>query len=418
MENEKNEMKKKPGKVLPWLAAVLLAAALAARAAVPVPAGLFMQIWNIGTQLIILFSGLVLFSAAARAVFQRVSPSSNHGKTVFTLADSAIRYLLIIVGLLWALSIVGVDVRALLAGAGVLALIIGFGAESLIADVITGTFMLFEHQYEVGDIIVVGDFRGTVTQIGIRTTQIMDSGGNVKIINNSDIRSLINRSNDLSFAVCDMAVPYDKESLARAEKVLGEVLPKLHREHPDLFSKAPAYLGVQTLDYENRAVVIRVAGETHEENIYKAQRLLNRTLFPAEAGVLRAAAGVGRAGERDIPRRHRAAAEEAPQSSGHAGGRGRGGGHRPVVLGRRRDGQHAPRRADGGAVRLSGRGQRGAAGGGHPRSGGAGAGSHDAAALRGGHRTVLLRRAAALRRFLQRYGAQGRALYLLPGHRL
>lgn len=169
----------------------------------------------------------------------------------------------------------------MLAGAGVLALIIGFGAESLIADVITGTFMLFEHQYEVGDIIVVGDFRGTVTQIGIRTTQIMDSGGNVKIINNSDIRSLINRSNDLSFAVCDMAVPYDKESLARAEKVLGEVLPKLHREHPDLFSKAPAYLGVQTLDYENRAVVIRVAGETHEENIYKAQRLLNRTLFMA-----------------------------------------------------------------------------------------------------------------------------------------
>ena len=165
--------------------------------------------------------------------------------------------------------------------AGVLALIIGFGAESLIADVITGTFMLFEHQYEVGDIIVVGDFRGTVTQIGIRTTQIMDSGGNVKIINNSDIRSLINRSNDLSFAVCDMAVPYDKESLARAEKVLGEVLPKLHREHPDLFSKAPAYLGVQSLDYENRAVVLRVAGETHEENIYKAQRLLNRTLFMA-----------------------------------------------------------------------------------------------------------------------------------------
>ena len=107
----------------------LLAAALAARAAVPVPAGLVTQIWNIGTQLIILFSGLVLFSAAARAVFQRVSPSSNHGKTVFTLADSAIRYLLIIVGLLWALSIVGVDVRALLAGAGVLALIILFQPE-------------------------------------------------------------------------------------------------------------------------------------------------------------------------------------------------------------------------------------------------------------------------------------------------
>lgn len=281
MENRKKRDEKETGKGTAVVGRCAACGRPWQRGGGAVPPGLFMQIWNIGTRLIILFSGLVLFSAAARAVFQRVSPSSNHGKTVFTLADSAIRYLLIIVGLLWALSIVGVDVRALLAGAGVLALIIGFGAESLIADVITGTFMLFEHQYEVGDIIVVGDFRGTVTQIGIRTTQIMDSGGNVKIINNSDIRSLINRSNDLSFAVCDMAVPYDKESLARAEKVLGEVLPKLHREHPDLFSKAPAYLGVQSLDYENRAVVLRVAGETHEENIYKAQRLLNRTLFMA-----------------------------------------------------------------------------------------------------------------------------------------
>lgn len=86
MENEKNGMKKKSGKVLPWVAAVLLLAALVARAAVPAPAGLFTTIWNISTQLIILFSGLVLFSAVARAVFQRVSPSSNHGKTVFTLA--------------------------------------------------------------------------------------------------------------------------------------------------------------------------------------------------------------------------------------------------------------------------------------------------------------------------------------------
>lgn len=126
---------------------------------------------------------------------------------MFTLADSAIRYLLIIVGLLWALSIVGVVCGRCWPAPAVLQLIIGFGAESLIADVITGTFMLFEHQYEVGDIIVVGDFRGTVTQIGIRTTQIMDSGGNVKIINNSDIRSLINRSNDLSFAVCDHGGP-------------------------------------------------------------------------------------------------------------------------------------------------------------------------------------------------------------------
>ena len=278
--NEKNSAGRSP--VLQTvIAAVILAAALAAREMVSLPAGLPARLWKIGISLVVLIAALVLVSGLFRLFFRRMAPKSKRGRTAFTLADSAVRYLLIIIGLMWGLAIVGVDVKALLAGAGVLALIIGFGAESLIADVVTGVFMLFEHQYEVGDIIVVGDFRGTVTQIGIRTTQITDSGGNVKIINNSDIRSLINRSNDLSCAVCDMAVPIDSKSVLKAEEVLKNILPTLNEEHPNLFTKAPTYLGVQSLDHVNCAAILRIAAVTQEENLYKAQRLLNRTLLLA-----------------------------------------------------------------------------------------------------------------------------------------
>ena len=226
---------------------------------------------------------LVILLAANIIIFVLgcIKPRTHRGGSILSLLASLVKYVAGIIIVCQSLSLLGVNVGTIIASVGVLALVVGFSAESLIADVVIGAFMLLENQYNVGDIVEVNGFRGVVTRIGIRTTSITDGGGNVKIINNSDIRSLINRSNDLSFAVCDMAVPYDKESLARAEKVLGEVLPKLHREHPDLFSKAPAYLGVQSLDYENRAVVLRVAGETHEENIYKAQRLLNRTLFMA-----------------------------------------------------------------------------------------------------------------------------------------
>ena len=76
------------------------------------------------------------------------------------------------------------NVSTILASVGLLALIVGFGAESLITDVITGVFMLFENQYNVGDIIEVSGFRGTVSSIGIRTISITDSSGNIKIINN------------------------------------------------------------------------------------------------------------------------------------------------------------------------------------------------------------------------------------------
>lgn len=241
----------------------------------PVP-----SVWRIVSRLVMLLSGLALASALIQLLLERWTPATGHGRTVRTLAGSALRYLVMLVGLLWGLSILGVDVKALLAAAGVLALIIGFGAESLIADVVTGTFMLFEHQYEVGDIIVVDDFRGTVTQIGIRTTSITDTGGNVKIINNSDIRNLINRSNDSSFAVCDIGIPY-QGYLLRAEEKLSQVLPALLQERPELFQDAPRYLGVQAMDNANDAVILRISAKVAEQNIYSAQRVLNRTLLLA-----------------------------------------------------------------------------------------------------------------------------------------
>lgn len=247
----------------------------------PVP-----SVWRIGSRLIMLLSGLMLVSVLIQLLLDRWAPATGHGRTVRTLAGSALRYLIMLMGLLWGLSILGVDVKALLAAAGVMALIIGFGAESLIADVVTGTFMLFEHQYEVGDIIVVDDFRGTVTQIGIRTTSITDTGGNVKIINNSDIRNLINRSNDSSFAVCDIGIPY-QGYLLRAEEKLAQVLPAIRQAQPDLFQDTPRYLGVQALDNANDAVILRISAKVAEQNIYSAQRVLNRTLLLAfeEAGI-------------------------------------------------------------------------------------------------------------------------------------
>ena len=237
--------------------------------------------WTALFRLILMVSGLALVGILIHLAFARWTPKSNHGKTMSTLANSAIRYVLALIGILWGLSILGVDVNALLAGAGVVALIIGFGAESLIADVITGIVMLFEHQYEVGDIIVVGDFRGTVTQIGIRTTSISDSGGNVKIINNSDVRNLINRSANKSVAVCDLGVTYDGAAVRKAEAILAEALPRVYKENKEQFKAEPKYLGVQQLSLPENAAILRVIAEVEEADVYSVQRLLNRELLLA-----------------------------------------------------------------------------------------------------------------------------------------
>lgn len=210
--------------------------------------------------------------------------STHRSATVITITQSLLRYASAIIILCWGLSIVGVDVSTIMASVGVVALIVGFGAESLIEDVITGFFMLFENQYNVGDIVEVGGFRGTVTDIGIRTTSITDPGGNVKIINNSNMKDILNRSDHASRSVADIQIPYETDLPAFEEK-LPEILKNIYSAHKDKMAACPVYLGVQELG--ESGVTLRFVVEVEESDIYSVQRILNRDLFVSfrEAGV-------------------------------------------------------------------------------------------------------------------------------------
>lgn len=243
--------------------------------------------WAIPFLLATRLAGLYLAGAVCGFLLNILSPRSGPSKTMVTLLSSTIRYVLALVGLFWGLATLGVDVTGLLAGAGVIALVIGFGAERLVADVITGIFMLFEHQYEVGDVVVVGNFRGTVDDIGIRTTRIIDAGGSILIINNADIRNLINRSTSGSVAVCDLGVPYDGKTVEKAKAVLEKAVQEIFDQNPEdkygepILRKVPEYLGVQELSLRENAAILRVTAEVDEDKIYVAQRLLNEKLMLA-----------------------------------------------------------------------------------------------------------------------------------------
>ena len=178
--------------------------------------------------------------------------------------------------LCWGLSILGVDVSVIVASVGVVALVVGFGVESLIADVVTGTFILFGNQYNVGDIVEVGGFRGTVKDIGIRTTAIEDAGGNVKIINNSEMKNILNRSDHASRAVCDIDIPFETD-LEDLESKLPELLEEIYRQNTGILKSAPVYLGVEKLGASS--VVLRFVAEVAEKDLFAAGRVLNRSLW-------------------------------------------------------------------------------------------------------------------------------------------
>ncbi|WP_314590202.1 mechanosensitive ion channel family protein [Paenibacillus terrigena] len=150
-----------------------------------------------------------------------------------------------------------VDLRPILAGAGVLGLAIGFGAQSLVKDIITGFFIIFEDQFAVGDVIEVNTHRGAVEVIGLRSTRIQSWTGEVFIIPNGMINEVTNFSLHNSVAFIDISVAYE-ENVDEAIELMKKAMPELKERSLDMV-KVPEVLGVQMMSASD--VKIRIIAE-------------------------------------------------------------------------------------------------------------------------------------------------------------
>lgn len=221
---------------------------------------------------------LTMFAVEGLLIFllNLLKPKNNRARTLVSLIKNMLRYAVILAAICIALTMFNVDIVTILAGLGILALIIGFGAESLIADIVTGMFILIDNQYNVGDIIEVDGFRGTVTEINVRSTVLTDVGGNVKIINNSDMKNVLNRSDNFSKSVSDFAIPYETD-LEELEKKIPDLLEEIYQNNQPLMKAKPDYLGLNKLD--DSAVVLRFTVDVAEGDIFAGARALNHDLF-------------------------------------------------------------------------------------------------------------------------------------------
>ena len=194
--------------------------------------------------------------------FERLAKEGEEGRKKISRYT---RYAALILAVVWSLRIIGADINGIIAGLGILALIIGMSAEGIIEDMTTGIFMLFEQEFKVGDIIEVDDFAGRVSEIGIRTTTLIDNAGNEKIFNNSSLKDVLNRSAHLSKAVVDIEL---------ADGV--DVNKVINADYGDIVC-----LGLEEINPDS--VTIRFVKETEEKDIYDKIDILNRILWDERA---------------------------------------------------------------------------------------------------------------------------------------
>ncbi|WP_199616913.1 mechanosensitive ion channel family protein [Paenibacillus alkalitolerans] len=242
--------------------------------------------WIIVKVIAYFIAGRIVIRVVGRAIHHMMIERKKEGpvridtrrsQTIGRLVNNIVSYTVNFIVLLLILAELGVDLAPLLAGAGVLGLAIGFGAQSLVKDVITGFFIIFEDQFAVGDVIRTGNFQGTVEEIGLRVTRIKSWTGEVHIIPNGAITEVTNFSTNNSVGVVDVSIAYETD-IDRAIEVIKETAQRVYEESENIV-KDPEVLGVQALGASE--VVIRVTAECRPNTHYGVGRILNAEIKKA-----------------------------------------------------------------------------------------------------------------------------------------
>jgi small-conductance mechanosensitive channel len=204
-------------------------------------------------------------------------PRSARTRTLLPLLRNATLVILVTFVTLTLLSQIGIDIAPLLAGAGVVGLAVGFGAQTLVKDVITGLFILFEDTISVGDVIEVDGRTGTVETITIRTIRLRDQSGAVHTVPFSSVSSVKNLTRQFAYYVFKIGVAYDTD-VDRAIAALREVDEDMRSSEP-YASQILAPLDVQGLDqFGDSALVIQARTKTVPAQQWAVGREFNRRI--------------------------------------------------------------------------------------------------------------------------------------------
>ena len=200
---------------------------------------------------------------------------TKKAKTISSLVRSLVKYTIIIAAICIILINWGVDVIGIVAGVGVLTLVIGLGCQSLIQDVISGLFIVFDDYFSVGDTVIIDGFRGTITEVGLKTTKLQDFGGNIKSITNSSISTVVNMSRMRSVASVTLSVSYN-EDIERVEALIIREIEELKKKVPNII-EGPWYKGIDSISASS--VDFLVLCFVLEENRFQVTRDLKREFY-------------------------------------------------------------------------------------------------------------------------------------------
>lgn len=207
-----------------------------------------------GIKIIIIFIVIKVLTKIVYVIIDRTMGKRNKNifnadekklNTLSTVLKNIVKYVFYFIGLVMVLDMFNISTSSILATAGIGGLAIGFGAQSLVKDIITGFFILFEDQFSVGDYVKIGEYEGIVEELGVRVTKIRDFSGELHIIPNSNIGAVTNKTRGAMRALVKVSVAYE-EDMDKVINILEQVCNEIRENNKNIVD-GPTILGISNL---------------------------------------------------------------------------------------------------------------------------------------------------------------------------
>ncbi|WP_203567541.1 mechanosensitive ion channel family protein [Aestuariimicrobium ganziense] len=209
----------------------------------------------------------------ARASGWDTTRQVQRAKTLGAMLGSVSTFVIATVALLTIMSMLGLPMAPLLASAGVGGVALGFGAQSLVKDFLSGVFLISEDQFGVGDVVDLGEVKGTIEDVGLRVTTVRDAGGKVWYVRNGEIIRVGNISQGWSNATIDIDVHYTSDA-TQVIGIIRQVVAEMDAE-PEWkqhLLETPTVLGVESIT--GQTMTIRVIAKCVANQQWGVQREL------------------------------------------------------------------------------------------------------------------------------------------------
>ena len=205
-----------------------------------------------------------------------IHPRRQRAFTVSGLITSAVRYVVWPLVIIVILDEMNIDIAALIATAGIAGLAIGFGAQTLVKDVISGIFLLFDDTIHVGDFIKIGSDEGTVEFIGIRLIKVRKFNGEMVMIPAGELRIFSNQSIGYARVIVEVGLAYEQD-IDAVLPVMEEVANAWAADHADiLLEEHPTVQAITT--FTDSAITARIVVQVVPGNQWQAERDLRLLL--------------------------------------------------------------------------------------------------------------------------------------------